>query len=92
MIILSAKDICKSYGTDVILDNISFHVNKRDRVGRVGLNGAGKSTLLRILTGERASDSGDFFVSQDTTIGYLKQSDGFNPENTVLEEAEAVFS
>lgn len=92
MIILSAKDICKSYGTDVILDNISFHVNKGDRVGIVGLNGAGKSTLLRILTGELASDSGDFFVSQDTTIGYLKQSDGFNPENTVLEEAEAVFS
>lgn len=92
MIILSAKDICKSYGTDIILDNISFRVNKGDRVGIVGLNGAGKSTLLRILTGEISCDSGDFFISQDTTIGYLKQNDGFDPENTVLDEAEAVFA
>ena len=92
MIILSAKDICKSYGVDVILENISFHINEGDRVGIVGPNGAGKSTLLKILTGEISYDSGDFFVSGDTTIGYLRQVDNFHSEKTVLEEVNGTFS
>ena len=92
MIILSAKDICKSYGVDVILENISFHINEGDRVGIVGPNGAGKSTLLKILTGEMSYDSGDFFVSGDTTIGYLRQVDNFHSEKTVLEEVNSIFS
>ena len=49
MIVLSATDITRAYGTDVILDHISFHVNEGDRVGIVGANGAGKTTLLDII-------------------------------------------
>lgn len=91
MIILSAKDLCKSYGVDVILNNISFHVNQGDRVGIVGPNGAGKSTLLKILAGELSADGGDFFLGQDTTVGYLRQVDNFHSEKTVLEEVYSIF-
>ena len=58
MIVLSAKDIGKTYGVDTIIENVSFHINQGDRVGIVGANGAGKTTLLNILTGELSHDSG----------------------------------
>ena len=66
MIVVSAKDLTKAYGTDVILDKVSFHINKGDRVGIIGINGAGKSTLLKMLTGEMPYESGDYFISGDT--------------------------
>ncbi|MBQ8151342.1 MAG: ATP-binding cassette domain-containing protein [Firmicutes bacterium] len=92
MIILSAKDLTKAYGTDVILENVSFHINKGERVGIIGINGAGKTTLLRVLTGELAADSGDCFISGDTKIGYLKQDGAFESENTLIEEVNELFS
>lgn len=92
MIVLSASNLGKTYGTDVILENVSFHIEKGDRVGIVGANGAGKTTLLRILSGELQQDSGEFFIAKDTTIGYLKQRDSFSREKTVFEEASGIFS
>ena len=91
MIILSASGIGKSYGTDTILENISFSVNAGDRVGIVGANGAGKSTLLNILSGEMSCDEGNFFVAKDTTIGYLKQKDNFDGKSIVIEEVRKIF-
>ncbi len=92
MIVVSAKELTKAYGTDVILDRVSFHINGGDRVGIIGINGAGKSTLLKILTGEMSCESGDYFIASDTQIGYLKQDGGFNSEKTVIEEVESIFS
>ena len=69
MIVVSAKDLTKAYGTDVILDKVSFHINKGERVGIVGVNGAGKTTLLKMLTGQLPCESGDFFISGNTQIG-----------------------
>ena len=92
MIILSANNLTKVYGTDVIIEKVSFHVNKGEKVGIVGRNGAGKTTLLNMLTGELKPDDGEFFVSQDTRIGYLKQRDNFNSDNTVMEEIEGIFA
>ena len=65
MIVLSASELGKSYGTEVILEGVSFHINAGDRVGIVGRNGAGKTTLLNMLTGELAFDDGNFFISKD---------------------------
>ena len=91
MIILSANNLSKIYGTDVIIDKASFHVNAGDKVGIVGRNGAGKTTLLNMLTGELGIDEGEFFVSQNTRIGYLKQRDNFLKEHTVREAMDHIF-
>lgn len=91
MIVVSAKDLTKAYGTDVILDKVSFHINKGERVGIVGVNGAGKTTLLKMLTGELPCESGEFFIAGSTRIGYLEQDGGFDSENTVIEEVNNIF-
>lgn len=84
MIVLSAKELTKSYGTDTIIKDISFHINKGDCMGIVGVNGAGKTTLLNILSGESENYEGEFFVAKETTVGYLKQKDNFSQDDTVL--------
>ena len=91
MIVVSARNLTKAYGTDVILDKVSFHINQGDRVGIIGINGAGKTTLLRMLTGELPCEEGDVFISGDLRLGYLKQDAGFDSEKTVIQEARAVF-
>lgn len=68
MIVVSAKELTKAYGTDVILDRVSFHINGGDRVGIIGVNGAGKTTLLKMLTGEMNCESGEYFIAADTQI------------------------
>ncbi|MDD3350653.1 MAG: ATP-binding cassette domain-containing protein, partial [Eubacteriales bacterium] len=92
MIILSATGITKAYGINPILTDISFHVNQGDKIGIVGDNGAGKTTLLSILSGELPFDGGDFFISQDTSMGVLKQRDNFSSDKTVREEMLGIFS
>lgn len=91
MIILSASNLTKVYGVDVIIDKASFHVNSGDKVGIVGRNGAGKTTLLNMLTGELKADGGDIFISQNAKVGYLKQRDNFNPNKTIFEEIDGIF-
>ena len=85
MNILSINNINKSYGTEQILSDISFTVNKGDRIGIVGANGAGKSTLFRIICGEEEPDSGEISASKDLTLGYLKQREHFPEGHSVYE-------
>ena len=92
MIVLSANNVTKTYGIDTIIDNISFMINEKDKVGLIGSNGAGKTTLLNILTGMISSDSGDVFTLPGATIGYLHQNGNFNSDNTVYEEFLTIFS
>jgi ATP-binding cassette, subfamily F, member 3 len=70
---LQIHQISKSYGVQVILENITFSINPDDRVGLVGPNGSGKSTLLQILTGEEPPDQGTVFLAPAATLGYLAQ-------------------
>ena len=74
MIALSASDINLSFGTDVILKDISFAVNDSDRVGIIGVNGAGKTSLFKIITGEYAPDSGAVYIQKGHTVGVLEQN------------------
>ena len=93
MIVISAKDLTKEYdGTNLILNKVSFSIQKGDRVGIIGINGAGKTTLLKILTRQLPYEEGDFFVPSDLKIGYLQQDAGFDSEKTVIEEVDAVFA
>ncbi|MCQ2547792.1 MAG: ABC-F family ATP-binding cassette domain-containing protein [Clostridia bacterium] len=92
MIILSAKDLTKIYGgTDIILKDITFAVNQGERIGIVGPNGAGKTTLLKLIAGELKAEEGQIYLSTDTSVGYLKQKDNFDPKGTVLDEVEKSF-
>ncbi len=91
MIILSSNNITKTYGVDMIIEQISFHINQGDRIGIVGANGAGKSTLLNILSGRITCDSGDFFVASNTNVGYLRQSDNFQSDKTIYQEMMGIF-
>ena len=81
--ILDCQNICKAFGTDVILDNISFHLEEKEKMAIVGINGAGKTTLLKIIMGEESADSGQVIVSKDRTIGYLSQYQESNYNTTV---------
>ncbi|MDR2133448.1 MAG: ABC-F family ATP-binding cassette domain-containing protein [Clostridiales Family XIII bacterium] len=86
MIVLSVKNLTKTYGANTVLHEVNFHVNRGDRVGIVGANGAGKTTLLNILTGLSSPDAGELFIAPSLTVGYLRQDGNFNSERTVYEE------
>ncbi|NLY87120.1 MAG: ABC-F family ATP-binding cassette domain-containing protein [Clostridiales bacterium] len=91
MLVISGKNINKTYGTDIILDDVSFNVNKGDRAGIVGPNGAGKTTLLKIISGEIEQSSGNIYIKSGLTVGYLKQNNNFDLGGTVETEAQKTF-
>lgn len=92
MTAISLSDVCLEFGTDVILNKVSFSLNEGDKLGIVGVNGAGKSTLFKIIRGEYTPTDGSVFISKDKTVGMLEQNSGLEGENTVLEEMLASFS
>lgn len=92
MIVLSCKDIHKSYGIDIILDKITFNINEGEKVGLIGANGAGKTTLFKILTGQLEQDNGDLFVDKNKKIGYLSQHLSLESNSTIYEELLTVFN
>ncbi len=88
--ILEADGVAFSYGADVILKNVSFSVNERERVGLTGYNGCGKTTLLNLLTGELSPAAGTISYKTGVTVGYLKQTAGLREGNTVYGEMKSV--
>ena len=74
MIALSASDVNLSFGTDVILKDISFAINDGDRLGIIGVNGAGKTSLFKVITGEYTPDSGAVYIQKGHTVGILNQN------------------
>lgn len=89
--ILACKDISKSYGTNIILDKISFNLEEKEKAAIVGVNGAGKTTLFKILTENISHDEGEIYIPKGTTIGYLEQNIDIRSEKTIYEEMLDVF-
>ncbi|MFU7516287.1 ribosomal protection-like ABC-F family protein [Clostridium sp. HCS.1] len=91
MVVLSCKDISKSYGIQEVLKNVTFSINEGDKVGIIGGNGEGKSTLFKIISKEISQDDGEIFIDKNKTIGYLSQHVDLNLENTIYSELNLVF-
>lgn len=91
MIVLSCKDISKSYGIRDVLKDITFSINEGDKVGIIGGNGEGKSTLFKIISKELSQDSGEIFIDKNRTIGYLTQHVDLDLNNTIYDEMNLVF-
>lgn len=90
MAIITVSNVTKSYGIDIILQNISFIVNEGDKIGVIGENGAGKSTLFNLLAGFTEVDSGTISISANK-IGYLQQNTVIESEKSIYEEVKTVF-
>lgn len=85
---MKIENLCMSFGTQTIFDNISFQINNNDKVGIIGVNGAGKSTLFNILLGNITPDAGNITLNSKIKLGYLPQvimDDASNEEETVFE-------
>ena len=84
--ILACSSICKAFGGDEILKNVSFHIEEHEKAAIVGINGAGKSTLLKIIVGELPADSGEVVISKGKTLGYLAQDQDLLSHRTIYDE------
>ena len=88
---ISVEGLRVEFGGFTLFDDVSFVVNKKDRIALVGKNGAGKSTMLKILAGLQSPTSGVVSIPKETTIGYLPQQMQLKDTRTVREEAELAF-
>src|SRR5436190_20758613 len=84
-VLLQIKNAHKSYGDQVLLDGAEATITDEVKVGFVGRNGAGKSTLLRILLGEEELDKGEVIRHPKLRLGYLRQHDPFQPNESALD-------
>lgn len=82
---LSVENISKSYGERVLFDNVSFGINKDQKIAFIAKNGTGKSTILNIITNRDESDTGQIVKRKDLTISFLSQDDIFD-ETLSIEE------
>ena len=84
--LLACQNINKSFGENTILQDISFHIEDKEKLAIVGINGCGKTTLIRIIMGEEPADSGQVVIAKDTTVGYLSQHADISFDNTIYAE------
>lgn len=89
---ISVEGLTVEFGGFTLFDDVSFVVNKKDRIALVGKNGAGKSTMLKIFAGLQGPTSGTVSIPKETTIGYLPQQMQLADTRTVREEAEHAFA
>ena len=78
MTVISVSNLSISFGTSVVLENLSFSLGDGDKMGIVGINGSGKSTLFKLITGEYTPDTGSVFISKEKTVGLLRQDGSFS--------------
>ena len=86
-LVIEAKNISKSFGDRVLIDNLSFKIPKGAIVGIIGPNGAGKTTLFKMITGQEKPDSGEIIIGDTVDLGYVDQSrDELSADKTIWEE------
>ena len=91
-IMISVNNISLYFGGQTLFNEVSFMINKGDKIGLVGKNGAGKSTLLKVLSSEQNVNEGNINSPNNTKIGYLKQDLDFEDGKTILEDAQSAFT
>lgn len=89
---VSIQSLSVEFSAKSLFDNISYVINRRDKIALVGKNGAGKSTMLKIIAGLQQPTSGIVAVQQDISIGYLPQQLEINDSMTVAEEVKKAFA
>ena len=90
--ILTLKEIEKSYGEHTVLADISAKIEAGDRIGLIGINGAGKSTLLNVIAGILPADGGEVILGKEVRVGYLRQNTPLSSGKTIREEMHSVFA
>ncbi|HHT9106278.1 MAG TPA: ABC-F family ATP-binding cassette domain-containing protein [Candidatus Wujingus californicus] len=85
-------DLSISFGSRVILNDVSLHIRRNDRIGLIGPNGAGKSTLFKLICKLIEPSNGELIIAKDINIGYLPQEKFVFERMTVFEEARSAFS
>ncbi len=91
-LVIRAEHLSKRYGSKEIFHNISFQIERKQRLVIVGLNGAGKTTLLRTLLGITPLNAGKVVMGDRVRLGYYAQeNEGLDYENTVFHEASAIL-
>ncbi len=91
MTICSVNNVTKSFGGNIIFENISLEVKNGERVGLVGRNGSGKTTIFGLLTGMESLDAGAIHMKKDTRIGHVAQIPKFDEEMTVYDVLSSAF-
>lgn len=87
-ILLQVNNLKKEYGGQKIFSGLSFAVSEKQKIGVIGRNGAGKSTLFKIICNQEEADDGELIIGKDTHIGYLKQNEKFQENETAFEYLE----
>lgn len=82
---IDIQNVTKSFGAQVLFDDISFSIAEGQRVGLIAKNGTGKSTLLSIISGSEGCDRGNIIFRKGLRIGFLLQTPHFDPDDTVLD-------
>ncbi|HTO35413.1 MAG TPA: ABC-F family ATP-binding cassette domain-containing protein [Flavobacterium sp.] len=82
---LSVENISKSYGERVLFEDLSFGINKDQKIAFVAKNGTGKTSILKIITGEDTPDSGQVIMRKEIKMAFLSQEPILNPELTIEE-------
>ena len=89
---ISINSVSVEFGATPLFDNISYIINKRDRIALVGRNGAGKSTMLKIIAGVQNPTGGNVSIPKGITIGYLPQHMPVSDTQTLIKETEMAFA
>ena len=81
---LSVENISKSYGERVLFDNVSFGINKDQKIAFIAKNGSGKTTIMNMINGLDEPDSGQVVIRKEINMAFLSQNNNLQDELTIM--------